>query len=89
MSNPVLNKGSVGCSLGLFLIIFSFAFGILVLVKCFGPAYQHNYSLPEYISALFTRDAMKLYLVAGFIFFIGLFLSINGVIRILKDFFEV
>ena len=89
MSNPVFNKGALGTALGAFLIFVSISFAFIVFMKCFGLAYQHNYNLPLYISAIFTRDAMKMYFFSGIIFFAGLYLLINGLIRILKDFFEV
>lgn len=89
MSNPVLQKGTLGCATGLFLIFTSLAFAIIVFLKCFGLAYQHNYDFPRYISAVFTREALHMYFLAGLIFFAGLSLAINGMIRILKDFFEV
>ncbi len=89
MANPILNKGAFSCTLGLFLTIISLSFAFIVFIKCFGLAYQHNYDLPQYISAIFTRDALKLYFFSGIIFFFGIYLAVNGTIRIIKDFFEV
>lgn len=89
MSNPVMHKGAFGCALGIFLICISIGFSFVVFIKCFGLAMQHNYDLPKYISALFTRDALMMYFYSGLIFFFGLYLSINGMIRIFKEFFEV
>ena len=89
MSNPIMNKGALACTIGLFIIAMSLGLALIVFFKCFGLAYQHDYNLGEYISAIFTRDAMKIYFVAGLIFFCGLYLTVNGFIRIVKDFFEV
>ena len=89
MANPKMNKGALGCTIGLFLIVMSVALAIIVFLKCFGLAYQHDYNFAQYISAIFTREAMKLYFISGLIFFGGLYLAVNGFIRIVKDFFEV
>lgn len=90
MSNPTFNKGAFSCTLGIFFMAISFAFAAIVFIKCFGLAYQHSeYTLSNYISALFTRDALKMYFFSGIGFFAGLYLFVNGLIRIVKDFFEV
>lgn len=66
------------------------AFAAIVLLKCFGLAYQQpDYTVAQYISAIFTRDSMLYYLFAGVVFSLGLWIAINSAITALKSFFDL
>ena len=84
-----VNRGSVGCAVGVAVMSISVALATIIFIKCFGLAYSANYTLQEYISALFTRHALTWYFATGIVFAAGLWLTINALITIFKDFFEV
>jgi len=89
LSMHFINKGSFGCAIGMAVMMASMALAGIIFIKCFGLAYKPEYSLTQYISALFTRHALSWYLGTGVLFALGLWLTINAMITILKDFFEV
>ncbi len=90
MSFKTVNKGSLGCAVGIAIMTGSTLLGGIVLLKCFGLAYaQKEYTIAQYISAIFTRDALFMYCLAGVFFSIGLWIAINSMITILKSFFEI
>ena len=90
MGFRTVNKGSLGCAAGIAVMSGSILLGGIVLLKCFGLAYaQEEYTIAQYISAVFTRDALLMYLLAGVFFSAGLWIAINSMITILKSFFEI
>ena len=85
----LINKGSIGCALGTAVMSASLALMLIIFIKCFGMAFQEEYTLAQYISALFSPHALAWYLGTGILFAIGLWLTINAMITIFKEFFEV
>jgi hypothetical protein len=84
-----INRGSIGCAAGIAIMSVSVFLAGVIFVKCFGIAYNHDFTMKEYISALFTRHALTWYLATGALFSFGLWLAIDALITIFKDFFEV
>lgn len=90
MSFKSINRGSLGCATGIAIMSASVLYGGIVLLKCFGLAYaQKEYTIAQYISSIFTHDALYMYLISGVCFSFGLWIAINSMITILKSFFEI
>lgn len=88
--NRYVNKGSIGCAMGAAIMMGSAFLALVIFIKCFRYAYgQPDFTLSEYISALFYWRALIWYLLTGIIFGLGLWLFINAIITIVRDFFEV
>lgn len=87
-----IHKGSLGCAIGVSVMLSSVILCLIIFWKCFSQAYhdtERDYTIVQCVSAGVYRDALFLYLLAGLIFFGGLWIAINAGISVLKSFFDI